>query len=58
MHDSDERYPPPMCHSRTREVVILRIKDWYGYMWCSACQVQEALATIATSGSPHPFFIF
>ncbi|RXW14241.1 hypothetical protein EST38_g11616 [Candolleomyces aberdarensis] len=31
MHDSDERYPPPMCHPGTREVVIVRIKDWYGF---------------------------
>ncbi|KAJ2918744.1 hypothetical protein MD484_g1646, partial [Candolleomyces efflorescens] len=32
MHDSDERYPPPLCHPGTREVVILRIKDWYGFL--------------------------
>ncbi|KAJ2936417.1 hypothetical protein H1R20_g678, partial [Candolleomyces eurysporus] len=31
LHDSDERYPPPMCHPGTREVVIARIKDWYGF---------------------------
>ncbi|KAJ2924896.1 hypothetical protein H1R20_g12209, partial [Candolleomyces eurysporus] len=31
MHDSDERYPPPMCHPGTREIVIVRIKDWYGF---------------------------
>ncbi|KAJ2936326.1 hypothetical protein H1R20_g765, partial [Candolleomyces eurysporus] len=31
MHDSDERYPPPLCHPGTREVVIVRIKDWYGF---------------------------
>ncbi|KAJ2924898.1 hypothetical protein H1R20_g12203, partial [Candolleomyces eurysporus] len=31
MRDSDKRYPPPMCHPRTREVVIVRIKDWYGF---------------------------
>lgn len=32
MHDSDERYPPPLCHPGTREVVIIRIKDWYGFL--------------------------
>jgi hypothetical protein len=32
MHDSDERYPPPLCHPGTREVVIVRIKDWYGFL--------------------------
>ncbi|RXW14846.1 hypothetical protein EST38_g11009 [Candolleomyces aberdarensis] len=31
MHDSNERYPPPMCHPGTRKVVIVRIKDWYGF---------------------------
>ncbi|RXW20767.1 hypothetical protein EST38_g5079 [Candolleomyces aberdarensis] len=31
MHDSDERFPPPLCHPGTREVVIYRILDWYGY---------------------------
>ncbi|KAJ2918741.1 hypothetical protein MD484_g1643, partial [Candolleomyces efflorescens] len=32
MHDSDERYPPPLCHAGTREVVILRIKRWFGFL--------------------------
>ncbi|RXW20780.1 hypothetical protein EST38_g5083 [Candolleomyces aberdarensis] len=31
MHDSDERFPPPLCHPGTREAVICRILDWYGY---------------------------
>ncbi|RXW18963.1 hypothetical protein EST38_g6900 [Candolleomyces aberdarensis] len=31
MHDSDERYPPPVCHPGTRQAVIVRIADWYGY---------------------------
>ncbi|KAJ2936416.1 hypothetical protein H1R20_g677, partial [Candolleomyces eurysporus] len=31
MHDSDERYPPPMRHPETREIIIVRIKDWYGF---------------------------
>ncbi|KAJ2936805.1 hypothetical protein H1R20_g254, partial [Candolleomyces eurysporus] len=31
MHDSNERYPPPLCHPGTREAVVVRIKDWYGY---------------------------
>ncbi|RXW18960.1 hypothetical protein EST38_g6904 [Candolleomyces aberdarensis] len=31
MHDSDERFPPPLCHPGTREAVVIRIKDWYGY---------------------------
>ncbi|RXW21876.1 hypothetical protein EST38_g3974 [Candolleomyces aberdarensis] len=31
MHDSEERYPPPLCHEGTREVVISRIEGWYGY---------------------------
>ncbi|KAJ2912388.1 hypothetical protein MD484_g8023, partial [Candolleomyces efflorescens] len=31
MHDSEERYPPPQCHPGTREAVIIRITDWYGY---------------------------
>ncbi|KAJ2928251.1 hypothetical protein H1R20_g8831, partial [Candolleomyces eurysporus] len=30
MHDSEERYPPPLCHEGTREVVISRIEGWYG----------------------------
>ncbi|KAJ2936778.1 hypothetical protein H1R20_g298, partial [Candolleomyces eurysporus] len=31
MHDSDERFPPPLCHPGTREAVIYRILEWYGY---------------------------
>ncbi|KAJ2921458.1 hypothetical protein H1R20_g15637, partial [Candolleomyces eurysporus] len=31
MHDSEERYPPPLCHEGTREVVISRIEAWYGF---------------------------
>ncbi|KAJ2937068.1 hypothetical protein H1R20_g21, partial [Candolleomyces eurysporus] len=31
MHDSEERFPPPMCHPGTREAVVVRITDWYGY---------------------------
>ncbi|KAJ2936813.1 hypothetical protein H1R20_g258, partial [Candolleomyces eurysporus] len=31
MHDSEERFPPPMCHPGTREAVVIRITDWYGY---------------------------
>ncbi|KAJ2912964.1 hypothetical protein MD484_g7449, partial [Candolleomyces efflorescens] len=31
MHDSDQRFPPPLCHPGTREAVIHRIFDWYGY---------------------------
>ncbi|RXW21875.1 hypothetical protein EST38_g3975 [Candolleomyces aberdarensis] len=31
MHDSEERYPPPLCHEGTREVVISRIEGWYGF---------------------------
>ncbi|KAJ2927307.1 hypothetical protein H1R20_g9786, partial [Candolleomyces eurysporus] len=31
MHDSDERYPLPLCHPGTRKAVIDRIKAWYGY---------------------------
>ncbi|RXW20700.1 hypothetical protein EST38_g5169 [Candolleomyces aberdarensis] len=31
MHDSDERFPPPLCHPGTREAVIFRILEWYGY---------------------------
>ncbi|KAJ2936855.1 hypothetical protein H1R20_g282, partial [Candolleomyces eurysporus] len=31
MHDSEERFPPPMCHPGTREAVVIRIADWYGY---------------------------
>ncbi|RXW13098.1 hypothetical protein EST38_g12757 [Candolleomyces aberdarensis] len=31
MHDSNERFPPPMCHPGTREAVVIRINDWYGY---------------------------
>ncbi|RXW21873.1 hypothetical protein EST38_g3977 [Candolleomyces aberdarensis] len=30
MHDSEERYPPPLCHEGTREAVICRIEGWYG----------------------------
>ncbi|KAJ2933266.1 hypothetical protein H1R20_g3827, partial [Candolleomyces eurysporus] len=30
MHDSEERYPPPLCHPGTREVVVARIEGWYG----------------------------
>ncbi|RXW25101.1 hypothetical protein EST38_g737 [Candolleomyces aberdarensis] len=29
MHESDERYPPPLCHPGTREVVVIRIVGWY-----------------------------
>ncbi|KAJ2936806.1 hypothetical protein H1R20_g255, partial [Candolleomyces eurysporus] len=31
MHDSDERFPPPLCHPGTCEAIVIRIKDWYGY---------------------------
>ncbi|RXW19299.1 hypothetical protein EST38_g6552 [Candolleomyces aberdarensis] len=31
MHDSEERYPPPLCHEGTRDVVICRIEGWYGF---------------------------
>ncbi|RXW21874.1 hypothetical protein EST38_g3976 [Candolleomyces aberdarensis] len=31
MHDSEERYPPPLCHEGTREVVICRIEVWYRF---------------------------
>ncbi|KAJ2921931.1 hypothetical protein H1R20_g15163, partial [Candolleomyces eurysporus] len=31
MHDSEERYPPPLCHEGTRQVVISRIESWYGF---------------------------
>ncbi|KAJ2936811.1 hypothetical protein H1R20_g252, partial [Candolleomyces eurysporus] len=31
MHDSNERFPPPLCHPGTREAIIVRITDWYGY---------------------------
>ncbi|KAJ2936834.1 hypothetical protein H1R20_g247, partial [Candolleomyces eurysporus] len=31
MYDSDERFPPPLCHPGTREAVVTHIKDWYGY---------------------------
>ncbi|KAJ2912087.1 hypothetical protein MD484_g8327, partial [Candolleomyces efflorescens] len=29
MHESDERYPPPLCHPGTREVVVTRIVGWH-----------------------------
>ncbi|KAJ2912547.1 hypothetical protein MD484_g7867, partial [Candolleomyces efflorescens] len=29
MHESDERYPPPLCHPGTRDVVVGRIICWY-----------------------------
>ena len=28
MHDSSARYPPPLCHPRTREKVLKIISDW------------------------------
>ncbi|KAJ2921928.1 hypothetical protein H1R20_g15164, partial [Candolleomyces eurysporus] len=31
MHDSEERFPPPLCHEGTRQVVISRIEGWYGF---------------------------
>ncbi|KAJ2936900.1 hypothetical protein H1R20_g195, partial [Candolleomyces eurysporus] len=31
MHDSEERYPPPLCHPGTREAVVGRIEAWYGF---------------------------
>ncbi|RXW19296.1 hypothetical protein EST38_g6557 [Candolleomyces aberdarensis] len=31
MHDSEERYPPPLCHPGTCEAVIARIEEWYGF---------------------------
>ncbi|RXW19293.1 hypothetical protein EST38_g6569 [Candolleomyces aberdarensis] len=31
MHDSEERYPPPLCHEGTREVVISQIEGWHGF---------------------------
>ncbi|RXW16671.1 hypothetical protein EST38_g9185 [Candolleomyces aberdarensis] len=32
MHDSDERFPPPVCHPGTRQAVVGRITAWYGYL--------------------------
>ncbi|KAJ2912459.1 hypothetical protein MD484_g7961, partial [Candolleomyces efflorescens] len=32
IHDSDERYPPPICPPGTREAVILRIKGWFSLL--------------------------
>ncbi|KAJ2924837.1 hypothetical protein H1R20_g12269, partial [Candolleomyces eurysporus] len=29
MHESDERYPPPLCHPGTRDVVVGRIIGWH-----------------------------
>jgi hypothetical protein len=31
MHDSEERYPPPLCHPGTGEAVVGRIEAWYGF---------------------------
>lgn len=31
MYDSEERYPPPLCHPGTCEAVIARIEGWYGF---------------------------
>ncbi|RXW20779.1 hypothetical protein EST38_g5080 [Candolleomyces aberdarensis] len=31
MHDSEKQFPPRLCHPGTREAVIYRILDWYGY---------------------------
>src|SRR6266550_4545333 len=28
MHDSLERYPPPLCHPKTREKVLKIVSDW------------------------------
>ncbi|RXW16383.1 hypothetical protein EST38_g9465 [Candolleomyces aberdarensis] len=58
MHDSDERYPPPICHPGTREVVIVRIMDWYGYqtqpgkpiMWVHAPAGYARSALLSISG--------
>jgi hypothetical protein len=44
MHESDERYPPPLCHPGTRKVVVDRVIIWYldksdqrkGIMWVHA----------------------
>ncbi|KAJ2936383.1 hypothetical protein H1R20_g709, partial [Candolleomyces eurysporus] len=29
VHESNERYPPPLCHPGTREVVVGRVKGWH-----------------------------
>ncbi|RXW22993.1 hypothetical protein EST38_g2887 [Candolleomyces aberdarensis] len=29
MHESDERYPPPLCYPGTRDVVVGRVTSWY-----------------------------
>ncbi|KAJ2936035.1 hypothetical protein H1R20_g1058, partial [Candolleomyces eurysporus] len=29
VHESDERYPPPLCYPGTREVVVGRVIGWY-----------------------------
>ncbi|KAJ2918894.1 hypothetical protein MD484_g1480, partial [Candolleomyces efflorescens] len=44
IHESNERFPPPMCHPGTREVVVDKIIVWYldrsdqrkGIMWVHA----------------------
>ncbi|RXW16670.1 hypothetical protein EST38_g9184 [Candolleomyces aberdarensis] len=32
VHDSEERFPPPVCHPGTRQAVVGRITAWYGYL--------------------------
>ncbi|KAJ2916107.1 hypothetical protein MD484_g4300, partial [Candolleomyces efflorescens] len=29
VHESDERYPPPLCHPETRVVIVGRVIGWY-----------------------------
>ncbi|KAJ2936385.1 hypothetical protein H1R20_g710, partial [Candolleomyces eurysporus] len=29
VHESDERYPPPLCYPGTRDVVVRRVIGWY-----------------------------
>jgi hypothetical protein len=44
IHESDERFPPPLCHPGTRSVVVSQIIAWYleetgemkGIMWVHA----------------------
>ena len=44
IHESNELYPPPLCHPGTRDVVVGRVTGWYfdqsgqkkGIMWVHA----------------------
>ncbi|KAJ2930467.1 hypothetical protein H1R20_g6620, partial [Candolleomyces eurysporus] len=54
IHDSDERFPPPVCHPGTRQAVVGRIAAWYGYLTLPKKRIMNG---VKERNSPSCFII-